>query len=212
MTVAERFLTHHVDNQVPALDALDLYRTDTHCIDIGCHIGSFLQKITTIAPKGRHFAVEPVPQKAARLREKFPSVTVLEVALGETHGTAEFFINQSQTSYSGLKKRAVPGALQAVQVQCRRLDEVIPADAHIGFMKIDVNGAESMVLRGALELLRRDRPAVLLECTQGGLDDYGVSSDDVYDFLVGTTAKLKAWNGYCMLLRKRAASSSGPSG
>ena len=29
MTVAERFLTHHVDNQVPALDALDLYRTDT---------------------------------------------------------------------------------------------------------------------------------------------------------------------------------------
>ena len=46
-------------------------------------------------------------------------------------------------------------------------------------------GAESMVLRGALELLRRDRPAVLLECTQGGLDDYGVNSDDVYDFLVG---------------------------
>ena len=104
---------------------------------------------------------------------------------GETHGTADFFINQAQTSYSGLKKRAVPGALQAVQVQCRKLDDVIPADAHIGFIKIDVNGAESMVLRGALELLRRDRPAVLLECTQGGLDDYGVGSDDVYDFLVG---------------------------
>jgi len=62
---------------------------------------------------------------------------------------------------------------------------VIPADAHIGFIKIDVNGAESMVLRGALELLRRDRPAVLLECTQGGLDDYGVAPNDVFDFLVG---------------------------
>jgi FkbM family methyltransferase len=161
-------------------------RADTHCIDIGCHIGSFLQKLTTIAPRGHHYAVEPVPQKAARLREKFPAVTVLEVALGETNGTAEFFINQSQTSYSGLKKRTVPGALEAVQVQCRRLDEVIPADARIGFIKIDVNGAESMVLRGALELLRRDRPAVLLECTQGGLDDYGVRSDDVHEILVGT--------------------------
>ena len=160
-------------------------RADTHCIDICCHIGSFLQKLTTIAPRGHHYAVEPVPQKAARLREKFPAVTVLEVALGETTGTAEFFINQSQTSYSGLKKRTVPGELQAVQVQCRRLDEAIPADARIGFIKIDVNGAESMVLRGALGLLLRDRPAVLLECTQGGLDDYGVRSDDVYDFLVG---------------------------
>jgi FkbM family methyltransferase len=160
-------------------------RADMNCIDIGCHIGSFLQELTTIAPRGHHYAVEPVPQKAARLREKFPAVTVLEVALGETNGTAEFFINQAQTSYSGLKKRDVPGALQAVQVQCRRLDGVIPADARIGFIKIDVNGAESMVLRGALELLERDRPAVLLECTQGGLDDYGVRSDDVYDFLVG---------------------------
>jgi FkbM family methyltransferase len=160
-------------------------RPDTHCIDIGCHIGSFLQKLTTIAPHG------PPLRRRAGAAEGGPAAREisrghgLEVALGESHGTAEFFINQSQTSYSGLKKRAGPGCLQAVQVQCRKLDEVIPADAHIGFIKIDVNGAESMVLRGALELLRRDRPAVLLECTQGGLDDYGVGSDDVYDFLVG---------------------------
>jgi len=158
---------------------------DTNCIDIGCHIGSFLQKITTLAPAGRHYAVEPVPHKAANLRHKFPAVTVLEMALGDTNGTAEFFINAAQTSYSGLKARAVPGALQSVEVQCRKLDDAIPADAAIGFIKIDVNGAESMVLRGALGLLRRDRPALLLECTQGGLDDYGVDSDEVFDLLVG---------------------------
>ena len=167
----DRFLTQVIAN-------------DTNCIDIGCHIGSFLQKITTMAPAGRHYAVEPVPQKAARLRQKFPAVTVLEMALGDSNRTAEFFINAAQTSYSGLKARAVPGTLQPVQVACRKLDDAIPPDAAIGFIKIDVNGAESMVLRGALELLRRDRPAVLLECTQGGLDDYGVDADEVFGFLV----------------------------
>ena len=51
-----------------------------------------------LAPRGRHRAVEPVPKKAARLRKKFPGVAVPEVALAETQGTNEFFIDPSQTS------------------------------------------------------------------------------------------------------------------
>jgi len=156
----------------------------TNCIDIGCHIGSFLQRIVTLSPQGRHYAVEPVPHKAAWLRRKFPAVSVLEVALGDQDGKAEYFVNAAQTSYSGLKVRAVPGRLDCLQVERRRLDELIPPDARIGFIKIDVNGAELMVLRGALRLLERDRPFVLLECTLGGLNDYGIDSDQVHDLLV----------------------------
>ena len=158
-------------------------KADTNCIDIGCHIGSFLQRIVQMAPQGHHFAVEPVPAKAAWLAKKFPEVSVLEYALGEASGVSEFFVNASQTSYSGLRARAVPGRLESLQVQVRRLDDVIPADARIGFVKIDVNGAEVMVLRGATALLQRDRPFVLLECTRGGLDDYGIDSDEVFSVL-----------------------------
>lgn len=161
-----------------------IIRRDTHCIDIGCHIGSFLQRIVTLAPEGRHYAVEPVPHKAAWLRKKFPQVTVLEAALSDTTGVADFFINPEQTSYSGLKPRNITRKAEMAQVQCRRLDDLIPSDAGIGFIKIDVNGAELMVLRGALQLLRRDRPFVLLECTAGGLADYGIDARAVYDAVV----------------------------
>lgn len=170
-------------------------RADTNCIDIGCHIGSFLQKIRTMAPRGRHWAVEPVPFKADWLKKKFPDVTVLDVALGESSGTTEFHVNEQQTSYSGTKTRSVPGAIRTLQVRLRRLDEEIPADARIGFVKIDVNGAELMALRGAERLLQRDRPAILLECTKGGLDDYGIDAGDVYAFLTGNA-------GYRILLLK----------
>jgi hypothetical protein len=36
---------------------------DTKAIDIGCHIGSLLQTLLTVAPRGRHHAFEPVPQR-----------------------------------------------------------------------------------------------------------------------------------------------------
>jgi FkbM family methyltransferase len=153
---------------------------DTNGIDIGCHIGSFLQRMVTLAPNGRHHAVEPVARKAAWLRRKFPGVVVHEVALSDHDGEAAFFVNRSQSSYSGLRARE-SGPIDESRVTCRRLDGVIWADARIGFIKIDVNGAELHVLQGALELIARDRPAILLECTLGGLRDYGVRAEEVYD-------------------------------
>ena len=158
---------------------------DTNCLDIGCHIGSFLQKLVTMAPRGQHHAFEPVPHKAQWLASRFPMVSVHAVALSDQHTTAEFFVNPRQTSYSGLVARRACGPLEPIAVQCRTLDETMRGNARIGFVKIDVNGAESKLLRGAREFLQRDRPFVLLECTREGLDDYGVHSDEVFDLVTG---------------------------
>ena len=158
-------------------------RRDSCCIDIGCHIGAFLQTITSLAPTGRHHAFEPVPHKAAWLRRKFPGVTVHQIALGESNGSVEFFVDTARTAMSGFRT-AAHGAAQALQVPCRRLDDVMIApDANVGFIKLDVNGAELLVLRGAERLLLRDRPFVLLECTAGGLANHGIDPDDVIGFL-----------------------------
>lgn len=155
----------------------------TNCIDIGCHIGSFLQTLVTRAPRGRHAAFEPVPQKAASLQRKFPGVEVHAIALSDEPGSAEFYVNPAQTAYSGLVARRVTAGLQPVQVPCRKLDDVMHGHARVGFVKIDVNGAESRVLRGAIDFLRRDRPFLLLECTREGLADYGIDAAQVFDLL-----------------------------
>lgn len=163
-------------------------RADTHCVDIGCHIGSFLHRLTVLAPKGRHYAIEPVPEKAAWLQRRFPTVKVVPCALGERPGSAEFFVNAEHSSYSSLKPRSINGAVpstQAVQIEVRTLDEVIPQASRIGFIKIDVNGAELNVLKGARRLLQRDRPFVLFECTKGGLDDFRIDAGEVFEFVNG---------------------------
>ena len=153
----------------------------THAVDIGCHLGSHLQQLVTLAPRGRHHAFEPVPEKASRLRRKFPGVTVHEMALDERAGNVEFFIPATQSAYSGLVRRTdAPTLDRSLVVRCARFDDVIDAEAKIGYIKIDVNGGELGVLRGAARLLLRDRPFILLGCTQVGLSDYGVDANAVH--------------------------------
>src|SRR5450755_3532556 len=64
---------------------------DSNGIDVGCHHGEYLRKILELAPRGTHFAFEPIPPMAVALRQQFPSVDVFEMALSDKAGTAEFF-------------------------------------------------------------------------------------------------------------------------
>ena len=156
----------------------------TNCIDIGCHLGAYLHRIVTLAPRGRHLAVEPVPHKAQWLRRKFPEVAVLEAALDESEGVRDFFVDPAQTSLSRLGSVTGSSGRRMLQVRCRRLDDVVDETTPIGFVKVDVNGGELYALRGGRRLLARDRPFILLGCTQRGLDDHRVEADEVFEFFV----------------------------
>jgi hypothetical protein len=45
---------------------------EMNCIDVGCHLGLVLDDIVNLAPRVRHIAIEPLPYKAAWLKQKFP--------------------------------------------------------------------------------------------------------------------------------------------
>ena len=169
----------HIDRWLRAI-----LRPDSHCIDVGCHIGGTLSLLLRLAPRGRHVAFEPVPEKARRLRRKFPEVEVHQLALSDRTGTVEFFVNQSRPGFSGLKPHGGRrDEIRPIAVGLRRLDDVVEPGRPCRFLKIDVEGAERDVLRGAAGLLRADRPFVLFECTASGLRSHGVDASDVFGFL-----------------------------
>jgi FkbM family methyltransferase len=156
---------------------------ESNCIDVGCHYGSMLSRFCSLAPDGHHVAVEAIPSKVAFLRRKFPDVDVFETALSDHSGTAHFFINVGASGFSGLARHG-EGTFERIEVNTRTLDELVPSARHFDFLKVDVEGAELSVLRGALELLGRDRPTLLFECGPSGPAIFGYSAVDIYDFLV----------------------------
>jgi FkbM family methyltransferase len=159
-----------------------LLKRDSNCLDIGCHLGSVLSRMLSLAPQGRHFAFEPIPRKVAWLRSKFPEVEIKQMCLGETSGVVTFHQNLTRSGYSSLLGGGgKPGdEITTIEVPCDRLDSVLPSNHRVDFIKMDVEGAEPRVFAGAIETLQRWRPIVLFECTLTGMGNYGFSSEKVW--------------------------------
>ena len=177
-------------------------KVDSNCIDIGAAWGPLLREMVSIAPQGKHHAFEPLPFFAERLRREFPRVVVHEVALSdEEERETDFCLVPDNPAYSGLQRRPYPSAeerVKTIRVAVRRLDDVIDKDEHIDLIKIDVEGGEVRVLRGAQRTLTRSRPVVIFE--SGGGDyagkGYGTTDDMLFEVFEGAGLKistLDAW-------------------
>jgi FkbM family methyltransferase len=158
---------------------------DSVCIDIGAHVGSVLREIIAIAPQGNHYAFEPIPGLAQGLREKFPHVELFENALSDQPGQATFQHVTSSPAYSGLRKRVYDGdvQIQEITVDVVRLDDVIPLNAPIRLIKLDIEGGEYHALRGAIGTIQRHRPVIVMEASIGSTGQYDVTPEMFYDLM-----------------------------
>lgn len=156
-------------------------RADSNAIDVGAHSGAFLRSIVRLAPFGHHVAFEPVPVLAARLAKEYPSVEVHAAAAADTVGVAAFQWLQEVPEMSGLRLRDAHAAATEIQVPLRPLDEVVTVPP--AFIKIDVEGAEELVLRGARDTLERYRPLVAFEHGRPAAEVFATDSAVVYDLL-----------------------------
>ncbi len=187
--------THRMDlNQLYDMQIIEVMKCvlahDSNAIDIGCHRGSMLTEILKIAPDGRHFAFEPLPDMFAHLQADFGSnlnVSLHNFALSDTSGSVTFQHVVSNPGYSGLRQRSYDRDNEQIvemEVRTERLDDIVPRYIDIRFIKIDVQGAELGVLRGAVGTIRRCKPAIVFEHGLGAADCYGTKPEEVFDLLV----------------------------
>lgn len=161
----------------------------TSCVDVGCHKGEVLELMLKYAPQGQHFGFEPIPvlyQELVRRFAPYPNCHFYQLGLSDAPGEAAFNYVVSNPAYSGFLRRKYDKPHEedtSIRVRKARLDDILPADARVGLIKIDVEGAELEVLRGATALLRRDQPVVIFEHGLGASDCYGTRPEQIFALL-----------------------------
>jgi FkbM family methyltransferase len=156
---------------------------DSNCVDVGAHKGSVLRHMLKIAPVGTHHAFKALPHMAKELVAKFPLVQVHQVAVSDRSGQSEFQYVENAPAYSGLRRRIYDIAdpkVNTIQVETTTLDEALPSDHPIKFMKLDIEGGEYHALKGAVNTVRRWRLLIVFEAGWKSTGQYGVTSDDLF--------------------------------
>jgi FkbM family methyltransferase len=148
--------------------------TGMYVIDIGANFGYHTFRMAKlVGPKGKVLAVEPTSWAFdklminAKLNPTIKNIRYLKIALAEkdlgrhlTKITSSYQINGKEE-----KSKEV--------FEMRKLDTVVFENkfTHIDFIKLDVDGYEAKVLRGATKTVSRLRPTILIEITPAALEN-----------------------------------------
>jgi FkbM family methyltransferase len=158
-------------------------------VDVGAHIGFFtMQMAAAVGDTGRIHAFEPFDANADLLERsltenRFESRVVFRrAAVGAVAGSATltfpveslnsggaYLLRDGTAPLAGNRKKEVPlVALDALEIR-----------RPVRFIKMDVEGAEPQVIRGAARILKEDRPVILSELHPAQLDRAsGVTADE----------------------------------
>ena len=144
-------------------------------VDIGAHVGDFSRKLISLRKDLDILVFEPNPNLSSKLKKSFsnfPTVKIYSVALSNRKGKSKLYIHASNFGASSLFKRTemMPSfqkKMKSVGVTVYTLDEYYneissKAKKKGCFIKIDTEGADLLVLKGARKILQRPFPLFVM--------------------------------------------------
>lgn len=169
-----------IGRAIVALNVLDLSVTETiwrlldegeNAADIGANIGYMTSVMAARTRRGgRVLAFEPIPEIFAVLEENTTNwkphtgaaIDIHREAVGDTDGAVDILITDHFTDNQGTGSIIGPvegtaDIRRRIPVSCRRFDSIAGDSLRFGLVKVDVEGAEALVFRGARALLSTGR-------------------------------------------------------
>lgn len=156
--------------------AEEVLHTGNTFIDVGAHAGWIsLASSRLVGATGQVVAIEPSPALASLIRyhcriNRVNSIAIEEFAVADSSGIADFFIhNQGISSINSLFESAVAreapseSPVDKIYVRTRSLDDYCASRKLIpDLIKIDVEGAELLVIKGASRILSKHKPTLII--------------------------------------------------
>lgn len=160
-------------------------------LDIGANIGCHaLRMARLVGERGRVLAFEPMPWPRRKLEKNLalnhlPNVEVVARGLSDAPRQAVVHFRSSWLVGATGRSTEDPSSAGAHQVEFARLDDVLAEKgiARVDFIKLDVDGFEYKVLRGASGLLERDHPTIMMELGAYTLEAVGDDIREMVSFL-----------------------------
>jgi FkbM family methyltransferase len=162
-------------------------------LDLGAHYGLYtLLASKRVGRGGQVFAFEPSPRERKGLRlhlwlNRCKNVIVRESALGdEATESALYVVEDWAAGCNSLRPPAIPGETFTITVQVVKLDDWLAEQKinRVDFIKLDVEGGELAVLKGAAQLLERHpRPLIMAEVQDVRTRPWGYRARDILDHL-----------------------------
>lgn len=159
-------------------------------VDIGTHVGLFsILAGNKVGKKGKVYSFEPIPENVNALKKNIAlnnlqNVEIINQALSSKSGKKIFNIRQD-TGLSGFYEHPLGETVRKISVQTTTIDEQFKGK-RVDFIKIDTEGHELQILRGAKQTLKNNPNAkLIIELNPGSLKNAGDSPEDLLQFIVG---------------------------
>ncbi len=175
---------------------LELIEPGFTVIDVGTNIGSsLLQFANKIGPAGKVFGFEPdVKNYNNCIRNidlnSFKNVAVENIGLGDN--TNEHYLNVNCESNRGMNSISLNKDSSSIKVIVNTLDNWMEQNEihRVDLIKIDVEGYEMSVVKGALKTIASKRPILFIELIDSHLKRQGSSATELVIFLLGLNYKI----------------------
>ncbi len=164
----------------------ELIKPNYTVLDIGANIGMFsLLGSRLVGENGKVISFEPSRPTFDALNENLKlnncsNVITEQLALGDTEGSiflgdvendAMNFIDKNQTSGESVPLKMLDNYLKE--------NKILKVD----FIKIDIEGAEMLCFKGAIDMLKTHRPTIIMECNENWCKRFDYTVFDLLNFL-----------------------------
>jgi len=159
-------------------------------IDVGANIGFYTILFAKSLVNNKVLSIEPASNALKHLYHNIEingvldRVTVFEGVASEKPGTTILKIVNGKEEYSTLGSLVHPSVCgtkyDLVEVKATTLDNIVESmSLDPGFIKVDVEGSENLVFKGALNVLTKKRPVILSELSDYLLRNNGSSAEEI---------------------------------
>jgi FkbM family methyltransferase len=186
-----------------------LLRNDSLIVDVGASLGQYTRAMCQAVSNSELRAIEADPIRVEQLerncqewaQDSTNKIAVLHLALTDHTGNVPYFVTNSDVS-GGLTPHETPRPVEweEITIPSSTLDELFPKRSP-DFIKIDVEGAELAVLKGAKRILAQGETIFLIELHDWPSDSHG--TDEVRTLMRGAGYASVSFFGRTLFVKSR---------